>query len=93
MNCEETLQSISAAGLTMTASETKDKLRVFPPENLTPELVDSIREHKAEIIRIIQEDQRRREDRALEETGIIQSERQVFQLAREHFEQSLTNCD
>jgi hypothetical protein len=56
LNCEETLQAISAAGLTMTASETKDKLRVFPPGNLLPKLVEAIREHEAEIFRIMQED-------------------------------------
>ena len=37
------------------------------------------RSTKADIIRIM------REDEEMQRTGIIQSERQVFELAREHF--------
>jgi hypothetical protein len=42
-------------------------------------LAEAIKEHKAEIIRILGEDEEMRR------TGIIQSERHVFELAREHF--------
>jgi hypothetical protein len=73
------LLAISEAGLTLTASETEDTLKVYPAEDITPELAVAIREHKADIIRIALEDQR------FHETGIIQSKRQVFELAREHF--------
>jgi hypothetical protein len=75
----DTLQAISEAGLTLTASKTQDTLKVYPAENITPELAAAIREHKAEIIRIL------REDEEMRRTGIVQSERQVFELAREHF--------
>jgi hypothetical protein len=75
----DTLYAISETGLTLTASKTKDTLKVYPAENITPELAAVIREHKADIIRIM------REDEEMRCTGIIQSERQVFKLAREHF--------
>jgi hypothetical protein len=75
----DVLYAISEAGLTLTASKTEDTLKVYPAENITPELAAAIREHKADIIRIV------REDEEFRRTGIIQSERQVFELAREYF--------
>jgi H2-forming N5,N10-methylenetetrahydromethanopterin dehydrogenase-like enzyme len=38
-----------------------------------------------EIIEIMREDQRKREDRVLKETCTIQPRRQIFELACEHF--------
>jgi hypothetical protein len=75
----DTLYAISEARLTLTASKTEDTLKVYPAEKLTPDLAAAIKEHKAVIIRILHEDEEMRR------TGIIQSERQVFELAREHF--------
>jgi TubC N-terminal docking domain len=54
-------------------------LQFSPPGALPPELVGQLKEHKAEILQILKEDEEFRR------TGIIQSERQVFELAREHF--------
>ncbi len=79
MSIGDVLYAISQAGLTLTASKTEDTLKVYPAENITPELAAAIKEHKADIIRIM------REDEEMRRTGIIQSERQVFELAREHF--------
>ena len=79
MSVGDLLLAISEAGLTLAASETEDTLKVYPAENITPELAAAIRDHKAAIVRIV------REDEQMRRTGIIQSERQVFQLAREHF--------
>ena len=79
MNVGDTLQAISEAGLTLEASKTEDTLKVYPPENITPGLARAIRTHKPGLLRIV------REDEELRRTGIIQSERQVFDLAREHF--------
>jgi hypothetical protein len=73
----DVLFAISEAGLTLTASE--DTLKVYPAENISPALAEAIREHKAEIVRIL------REDEEMRRTGVIQSERQVFELAREFF--------
>jgi hypothetical protein len=73
----DVLLAISEAGLTL--SETEGTLKVYPAENISPQLAEAIREHKAEIIRILGEDEEMRR------TGIIQSERQVFELARELF--------
>jgi len=75
----DTLYAISEAGLTLTASKTKDTLKVYPAEKLTSELAAAIKEHKPDLIRIM------REDEEMRRTGIIQSERQVFDLAREFF--------
>ena len=79
MSVGDTLYAISEAGLTLTASKTEDTLKVYPAEKLTPELAAAIKEHKADIIRIL------REDEEMRRTGIIQSERQVFDLARGFF--------
>ena len=79
MSVGDTLYAISEAGLTLRASKTEDTLKVYPAENITPELAAAIREHKPEIIRIL------REDEEMRRTGIIQSERQALELAREVF--------
>jgi hypothetical protein len=79
LSAGDVLFAISEARLTIKASKTEDTLKVYPAENITPELAEAIREHKAEIIRIL------REEEEMHTTGIIQSERQVFELAREHF--------
>jgi hypothetical protein len=75
----DTLQAISEAGLTLKASKSEETLKVYPPENITPELAQTIREHKAGLLRIA------REDEEMRRTGINQNERQVFELARERF--------
>jgi hypothetical protein len=75
----DTLYAISEAGLTLKASKLGDTLKVYPAENITPELAAAIKEHKTDIIRIL------REDEEMRRPGIVQSERQVFELAREHF--------
>ncbi len=80
MNVGDTLYAISEAGLTLKASKSKDTLKVYPAEKITPELAAAIKKHKAAIIRIM------REDEEMRRTGVIQSQRQVYELAREHFE-------
>ena len=79
MNVRDTLYAISESGLTLKTSMTKDTLKAYPAENITPELSAAIKEHKADIIRILREDEEYRR------TGIIQCERQVFDLARNCF--------
>jgi hypothetical protein len=73
------LFAISEARLTLEVSKSEDTLKVYPAANITPEMATVIRRHKAEIIRIL------REDEEMQRTGIIQSERQVFELAHEYF--------
>jgi hypothetical protein len=79
LNIGDLLCAVSEAGLTLTASTSEDTLKAFPAERLTPGLAAVIRAHKADIIRIL------REDEQMRRTGVIQSERQVFELARESF--------
>ena len=79
MSVGDVLFAISEASLTLTAKKTENTLKVYPAEKITPELASAIREHKAEIIRIL------REDEEFRRTGVIQSERQAFEMAREHF--------
>ncbi|CAA9302824.1 MAG: hypothetical protein AVDCRST_MAG93-4721 [uncultured Chloroflexia bacterium] len=87
MNVRDLLIEIAERGITLACGRTEDRLNAKPTAALTSELIAQIREHKQEIIEIMREDERRREDRLLEQTGIIQSERQVFELAREFFGQ------
>jgi hypothetical protein len=75
----DTLYAISEAGLSVRTSMTEDTLKVYPAERISPELATAIKEHKADIIRIV------REDELMRRTGVIQSERQVFEIAREYF--------
>lgn len=77
MNVGDTLQAISQAGLTVTTAE--GALKVHPAEKITPELATDIKANKVGIIKILHEDEE------MERTGVIQSERQVFELAREYF--------
>lgn len=79
MNVGDTLFAISGAGLTLKVGEAAATLKVYPADKLTPALAAAIKEHKSTIIRIV------REDEEMRRTGIIQAERQVFELAREHF--------
>ena len=79
MHVGELLYQISEAGITLTCGRTEDRLNAKPTSALTPELIRRIKEHKMEIIQIM------REDEEMRRTGRIQSERQVFDLAREYF--------
>jgi hypothetical protein len=58
---------------------TEDTLKAYPADRLTAELATVIKEHKADIIQVL------RDDEEMRRTGIIQSERQVFEMAREYF--------
>jgi hypothetical protein len=75
----DVLFAVAEAGLTLKAGMAEDTLKAYPATRLTPELTTAIKEHKAEIIRIV------REDEEMRRTGVIQSERQVFEMAREYF--------
>ena len=75
----ELLCRIEERGVALRCGLTEDSLRYFPPGALPPELVAELRSHKEQIIRIL------REDSEFERTGIVQAERQVFDLAREYF--------
>jgi len=77
MHVCELLFRLSEAGITLTCGSTGDRLNAKPTCALTPTLVEEIRQHKMEIIQIM------REDEEMRRTGVIQSERQVFELARE----------
>jgi hypothetical protein len=79
LNVGATLYGIAATGLTLAVSNTEDSLKVHPAEKLTPKLARAIKDHKEEIVRIV------REDEEMRRTGIVQSERQVFEQARELF--------
>jgi hypothetical protein len=75
----DTLYAISEAGLTVRSSMTEDTLKVYPAERISPQLAAAIKAYKADIIKIM------REDEGMRRTGVIQSERQVFEMAREYF--------
>jgi hypothetical protein len=78
MLVDKLLSQIDEAGIELSYFPEEDRLNAKPTAALTPELVNHIREHRTKIIRIMQDEEMRR-------TGIIQSEYQVFGLAREYF--------
>ena len=79
MHVGELLYRIAEHGASLRCGRTEDRLSYSPAGALPPELVAELKEHKQEIIRIL------RQDEAFRRTGRIQSERQVFDLAREFF--------
>ena len=79
MSVGDVLFAAAQAGLTLKVSMTEDTLKAYPAARLTAELATAIKEHKAVIIQVL------REDEEMRRTRIIQSERQVFEMAREYF--------
>ena len=79
MSVGDVLFAAARAGLTLKAGMTQDSLKAYPADRLTSELATVIKEHKADIIQVL------RDDEEMRRTGIIQSERQVFEMAREYF--------
>jgi hypothetical protein len=75
----DVLSAAAQAELTLKAGMTEDTLKAYPAARLTAELATIIKEHKANIIQVL------REDELMRRTGVIQSERQVFEMAREYF--------
>jgi hypothetical protein len=82
MRVVELLNRIDQAGVILSYFAEEDRLNAKPTSALTPGLIEEIRLHKQEIIQIM------REDEELRETGIIRSERQVFDLAHENLRTS-----
>ncbi len=79
MRVGELLYQIDERGVTLQCARAEERLRYAPAGALPPELVAELKKHKPEIIRIL------REDEEYCRTGIVQCERQVFDLARDHF--------
>jgi hypothetical protein len=75
----ELLYQISERGVTLRCARAQGRLHYSPKDALEPELLDELRAHKQEIMQIL------REDEEMRRTGVIQSERQVFEMAREFF--------
>jgi hypothetical protein len=79
MHIGELLYRIAEQGVTLRCGRTEDRLHYAPTGALPPNLVAQLKEHKAEVIRILREDEEYRR------TGIVQSERQVFDVAQDYF--------
>jgi hypothetical protein len=77
MSARTLLEELRERGVELVADG--EQLLYRPRNIVTPELAAAIKEHKAEILRIV------REDEEMRHTGIIQSERQVFEMAQEYF--------
>jgi hypothetical protein len=75
----ELLCQIAEQGVTLRCGQNEDRLHYAPSEALPATLVAQLKEHKLEVIRILREDEEYRR------TGIIQCERQAFDLARNYF--------
>jgi hypothetical protein len=79
MRIGELLYRIAEHGVSLRCSRTEERLSYLPTGALPPELLAELKEHKQEIIVML------REDEELRRTGVIQSQRQVFDLARCRF--------
>ncbi len=79
MHVGELLLRIDEHGVTLRCGRTEDCLHYAPAGTLPPELIDELKARKQEVIRIL------REDEEFKRTGLIQSGRQVFDLARSYF--------
>jgi len=75
----ELLYRIAEHGVSLRCGRVENRLHYAPTGALPPNLVTELKEHKPEVIQIL------REDEAYRRTGIIQCERQVFDLARDYF--------
>jgi len=75
----ELLYRIAEHGVSLRCGRVENRLHYAPTGALPPNLVTELKEHKPEVIQIL------REDEAYRRTGIIQCERQVFDLARDCF--------
>jgi hypothetical protein len=74
MHVGELLYRIAGHGVSLRCGRTEDCLHYTPPGTLPSELHTELKAHKQEIIRIL------REDEEFRQTGVIQCERQVFDL-------------
>ena len=79
MHVGELLYRVAEHGVTLRCGRTEDRLHHSPGGALPSDLVAELKEHKLEVIRILREDEQYRR------TGIIQCERQVFDLAQNYF--------
>jgi hypothetical protein len=79
MHLGELLCQIDHHGVTLRCDKTAGRLHYTPAGALPPNLVAELKKHKQEVIQIL------REDEEYLRTGIIQCERQVFDLARDYF--------
>ena len=75
----ELLYRIAEQGVSLRCGRTEDRLHYTPAGALPPELVAELKARKQEVIQILREDEEARL------TGVIQCERQVFDLARDYF--------
>lgn len=78
MHVGELLCQIADQGVTLQCGHTEDRLRFAPAGALPHNLVAELKENKQEVIRIL------REDEVYRRTGVIQCERQVFELPQGH---------
>jgi hypothetical protein len=79
MHVGELLCQIDQHGVTLRCNPTEDRLHYTPAGALPQDLVAELKKHKQEVIQIL------REDEECLRTGVIQCERQVFDLARDYF--------
>ena len=81
MHLGELLYRIAEQGVSLRCGRTEDRLGYSPAGALSPELVAELKARKREIIQLLREDEEYRR------AGVIQCERQVFDLARSYLEE------
>jgi hypothetical protein len=79
MHVGELLYQVAEQGVTLRCAQNEDRLHYTPAGVLPSNLVAQLKEHKLEVLRILREDEEYRR------AGVIQCERQAFDLARSYF--------
>lgn len=77
------LTSISNRGVSLRWEAATDRLIANPGSRLNGKHKEMLAKHKARIVAAMKEWKRREEDRVYQRTGVIQCERQVFDIAKE----------
>lgn len=79
----ELLKEIGRRGVSLRLSST-GRLNYWPKDRLSPELVEELRGHKAEIMEVLRWDEERKSRRE----GLVRDELEVLESAREKFGES-----
>lgn len=77
----ELLEELGRRGVSLRVAAHEDRLNYWPKDRLSRELVEELRQHKAEIMEVVRWD----EERKTRREGNVRDELEVLETAREKF--------
>lgn len=77
MNIVTLLEELDRRGVVLRVGRSEDRLNATPRKSLTPELIESLQEHKQDLIQLV------RDHEQLQQTGVLQNDQQVLEEFRE----------